>query len=154
MAQLKVKLIDNEIRAFPLSRTDIKEDLLIEDNEYDLLAFEAYETNSELKIENGKLVINYNLEELKKEKKKELKQARQNYKKTVYLKEDYSIDKFEPLSCYNYYNLDKLKFGWTQADKDRFGRIVDYIGNKYNGYKKQIKEAKSKEELDKIQFTF
>ena len=94
------------------------------------------------------------LEELKEEKKEELKQARQDYKKTVYLKDDYSIDKFEPLSCYNYYNLNNLKFGWTQADKDKFENIIEYIGTKYDEYKLKIKQAKNKEELDKIQFTF
>ena len=39
------------------------------------------------------------LDELKEEKKEELKQARQDYKKTQYLKDDYSIDKFDQTLC-------------------------------------------------------
>lgn len=152
--KLKLKLIDNEIRLFPLSRTDIKEDLVIEDSEYDLLVFEANETNSELKIENGKLVIKYNLEKLKELKKEDLKKARQNYKKTQIIKNGFSVLDFEPYDCYNYFNLKGHKAGFTQEDENKFNEIIDVIIEKYDNYKNQIKQAKNKEELDKIQFTF
>ena len=160
--KLKVKLIDNEIRLFPLSRTDIKEDLLIEDSEYDLLVFEANETNSELKIENGKLVVVkekkvLTLEEEKKNKKEELKQARDAYKKTQIIAKGNSVLYFEKereKNGFEYFNLCWGLNDYTVEDFDKYKSIIEHIIEKYNKYNSFIKQAKNKEELDKIQFTF
>lgn len=94
------------------------------------------------------------LEELKAEKKEELKKEREIYKSKTFIREGYSLLDFEPFSCYNYFNLIRLKCGWKQEELNKFDEEHEFISNFYDDKKKEIKEATSKTKLAKINVVF
>lgn len=94
------------------------------------------------------------LEELKEEKIKELKKERDIYKSKTFIKEGYSLLDFEPFSCYNYFNLMRLKCGWTQKDLDKFDEEHKFIADFYDTKKAEINNATTKTKLKNINTKF
>ena len=94
------------------------------------------------------------LEELKKEKKEELKKQRNIYKQNTFIKGIRLID-IDPLSGkYHYFNLKDLKYGWVQEDLDLFNAEIDFIANLYNNKELAINNAESKLEVNNINVVF
>ena len=93
-------------------------------------------------------------EELKKEKKEELKKQRNIYKQNTFIKGIRLID-IDPLSGkYHYFNLKDLKYGWVQEDLDLFNAEIDFIANFYNNKELAINNAESKLEVNNINVVF
>lgn len=82
------------------------------------------------------------LEELKKEKIEELKQKRDDYKK----ENNFSQFVYENLEFNLIEDVDNEKLKWRAF-------LIDVI-EKYDNFKKQIEEATSKKELEKINIDF
>lgn len=93
------------------------------------------------------------LEELKQEKIKELKQKRDEYKKTIFIKDGYTLDDFK-INSNDYANLIRLKHGWAQEDLNKFDFETDKMVKKYDYYKNKISEAQSAAELNSINIEF
>ena len=94
------------------------------------------------------------IEELKEEKIQELKKERDIYKAKTFVKDGYSLLDFEPFSCYNYFNLIRLKMGWTQKDLDKFDEEHKFIADFYDTKKAEIKNAKNQTTLKNIDVVF
>ncbi|MBO4516736.1 hypothetical protein J5751_04900 [bacterium] len=135
---------------------ETKEVLIINQEEAKSLGYE--EMDVEFAYNNKAYVLGYApekpLELLKEEKIAELRKQRDIYKKKTYLKEGYTMWDFEPYSCYNYNNLVRLKYGWTQEDLDLFDAITSHIVSFYDSKKEAINNATTKEELDQIDVVF
>ena len=93
------------------------------------------------------------LEKLKKEKLQELKQKRDEYKKTIFIKDGYTLDDFK-INSNNYANLIRLKHGWIQEDLNKFDFETDKFVKKYDIFKAQIDNSKTSEELETINIDF
>lgn len=94
------------------------------------------------------------LEELKEEKIEELKKERDIYKSKTFIREGYSLLDFEPFSCYNYFNLIRLKCSWKQEDLDKFDEEHKFIADFYDAKKAEINNATTKTKLKNINTKF
>lgn len=94
------------------------------------------------------------LEELKTEKIEELRKERNIYKSKTFIREGFSLLDFEPFSCYNYFNLIRLKMGWKKEELDKFDEEHEFISNFWDTKKKEIKEETNKTKLVKINVVF
>ena len=108
-------------------------------------------------LENDLVILKnkvFTLDELKATKLADLKIKRDAYKKTIIIKDNITLYDLQ-IGTHNYENLMKLKFGWTQADKDLYDLKMDYIVlDVYAPTKALIKSATAVIELNNINKTF
>lgn len=124
----------------------------IEGDKYYQQTLDLYNSKPELfEIEKVK---EKTLEELKQEKIEELRKERNIYKSKTFIREGYSLLDFEPFSCYNYFNLIRLKMGWKKEELDKFDEEHEFISNFWDTKKKEIKEETNKTKLAKINVVF
>ena len=93
------------------------------------------------------------LEELKKEKIQELKEKRDEYKKTIFIKDKNLLD-LEDKSKYHFDNLILGLCGYTETDLKEYKTYISNISKIYDDYKLKINKATAKQELDKIIINF
>lgn len=93
------------------------------------------------------------LEELKQEKIRELKEKRDEYKKTIFIKDKNLLD-LEDKSKYHFDNLILGLCGYTETDLKEYKTYINYISKIYDDYKLKINNAATKQELDKIIINF
>lgn len=93
------------------------------------------------------------LEELKEEKISELKEKRDEYKKTIFIK-DKNLLELEDKSKYHFDNLILGLCGYTETDLTEYKTYISNISKTYDDYKLKINKATTKQELDKIIINF
>ena len=93
------------------------------------------------------------LEELKQEKISELKEKRDEYKKTIFIK-DKNLLELEDKSKYHFDNLILGLCGYTATDLKEYKTYISNISKIYDDYKLKINKATTKQELDKIIINF
>lgn len=93
------------------------------------------------------------LEELKQEKILELKEKRDEYKKTIFIK-DKNLLELEDESKYHFDNLILGLCGYTETDLKEYKTYISNISKTYDDYKLKINNAATKQELDKIIINF
>ena len=93
------------------------------------------------------------LEELKEEKIQELKEKRDEYKKTIFIKDKNLLD-LEDKSKYHFDNLILGLCGYTATDLKEYKTYISNISKTYDDYKLKINNATTKQELDKIIINF
>lgn len=93
------------------------------------------------------------LEELKQEKIQELKEKRDEYKKTIFIK-DKNLLELEDKSKYHFDNLILGLCGYTETDLKEYKTYISNISKTYDDYKLKINNATTKQELDKIIINF
>lgn len=93
------------------------------------------------------------LEELKQEKINELKEKRNEYKKTIFIKDKNLLD-LEDKSKYYFDNLVLGLCGYTETDLKEYKTYINNISKIYDDYKLKINDATTKQELDKIIINF
>ena len=93
------------------------------------------------------------LEELKEEKISELKEKRDEYKKTIFIKDKNLLD-LEDKSKYHFDNLILGLCGYTETDLIEYKTYISNISKTYDDYKLKINNATKKQELDKIIINF
>ena len=93
------------------------------------------------------------LEELKKEKIQELKEKRDEYKKTMFIKDKNLLD-LEDKSKYHFDNLILGLCGYTETDLKEYKTYISNISKTYDDYKLKINNTTTKQELDKIIINF
>lgn len=93
------------------------------------------------------------LEELKQEKILELKEKRDEYKKTIFIKDKNLLD-LENKSEYHFDNLILGLCGYTETDLEKCKTYISNISKIYDNYKLKINDATTKQELDKIIINF
>ena len=93
------------------------------------------------------------LEELKKEKIQELKEKRDEYKKTMFIKDKNLLD-LEDKSKYHFDNLILGLCGYTAIDLKEYKTYINNISKIYDDYKLKINNTTTKQELDKIIINF
>lgn len=93
------------------------------------------------------------LEELKKEKIQELKEKRDEYKKTIFIKNKNLLE-LEDKSKYHFDNLILGLCGYTETDLKEYKTYISNISKTYDDYKLKINNATAKQELDKIIINF
>ena len=93
------------------------------------------------------------LEELKKEKIQELKEKRDEYKKTIFIKNKNLLE-LEDKSKYHFDNLILGLCGYTETDLKEYKTYISNISKIYDDYKLKINNATTKQELDKIIINF
>ena len=103
--------------------------------------------------EKERLEKNKTIEQLKEDKKQELKQKRDEYKKTILIKEYVYLSDLE-VATNNYENMKNCVYGWVEQDYLKYREEMNKIVNKYNEIKQLISQANTKEELDNIKIVF
>ena len=93
------------------------------------------------------------LEELKEEKISELKEKRDEYKKTIFIK-DKNLLELEDKSKYHFDNLILGLCGYTATDLKEYKTYINNISKIYDDYKLKINNTTTKQELDKIIINF
>lgn len=93
------------------------------------------------------------LEELKQEKIQELKEKRDEYKKTIFIK-DKNLLELEDESKYRFKNLILGLCGYTETDLIEYKTYISNISKIYDDYKLKINNATTKQKLDKIIINF
>ena len=93
------------------------------------------------------------LEELKQEKIQELKEKREEYKKTIFIKDKNLLD-LEDKSKYYFDNLILGLCGYTATDLKEYKTYISNISKTYDDYKLKINNTTTKQELDKIIINF
>ena len=93
------------------------------------------------------------LEELKEEKILELKEKREEYKKTILIKDKNLLD-LEDKSEYHFDNLILGLCGYTEIDLTEYKTYISNISKTYDDYKLKINNTTTKQELDKIIINF
>ena len=93
------------------------------------------------------------LEELKQEKIQELKEKRDEYKKTIFIK-DKNLLELEDKSKYYFDNLILGLCGYTATDLKEYKTYISNISKTYDDYKLKINNTTTKQELDKIIINF
>ena len=93
------------------------------------------------------------LEELKQEKIQELKEKRDEYKKTIFIK-DKNLLELEDKNKYYFDNLILGLCGYTETDLKEYKTYISNISKTYDDYKLKINNATTKQELDKIIINF
>ena len=93
------------------------------------------------------------LEELKEEKILELKEKREEYKKTIFIKDKNLLD-LEDKSKYYFDNLILGLCGYTETDLIEYKTYISNISKTYDDYKLKINNTTTKQELDKIIINF
>ena len=93
------------------------------------------------------------LEDLKKEKIQELKEKRDEYKKTIFIK-DKNLLYLEDKSKYHFDNLILGLCGYTETDLIEYKTYISNISKTYDDYKLKINNTTTKQELDKIIINF
>ena len=110
-----------------------------------------FNSNPELfEIEKEKEI---SIEELRYNKKQELKRKRDEYKKTILIKEYVYLSDLE-VATNNYENMKNCLYGWVEQDYLKYREEMNKIVNKYNEIKQLISQANTKEELDNIKIIF
>ena len=123
-------------------------------------SFEKYKELTDFANENNYIIEDKSdcyitreqtLEDFKEKKIEELKQARDDFKKTIVIngKTLFDIENKEHLKV----NM-LLGVGFTKDDKLTFGDRLLYISNTYDKLKQEINKCNTKEELDKLIFNF
>ena len=92
-------------------------------------------------------------EELKQEKISELKEKRDEYKKTIFIK-DKNLLELEDKSKYHFDNLILGLCGYTETDLTEYKTYINNISKIYDDYKLKINNTTTKRELDKIIINF
>ena len=93
------------------------------------------------------------LEELKQEKISELKEKRDEYKKTIFIK-DKNLLELEDKNKYHFDNLILGLCGYTETDLTEYKTYISNISKIYDDYKLKINNTTTKQELDKIIINF
>ena len=100
--------------------------------------------------EANKIVVT---NKLKQEKISELKEKRDEYKKTIFIK-DKNLLELEDKSKYHFDNLILGLCGYTEIDLKEYKTYISNIAKTYDDYKLKINNATTKQELDKIIINF
>ena len=123
----------------------------IKGDKYYQKTLDLYNSNPKL-FENEKKT-GKSLVDLKKEKISELKEKRDEYKKTMFIKDKNLFD-LEDKSKYHFDNLILGLCGYTETDLKEYKTYISNISKIYNDYKLKINNATTKQELDKIIINF
>ena len=123
----------------------------IKGDKYYQKTLDLYKSNPEL-FENEKKT-GKSLVDLKKEKISELKEKRDEYKKTIFIKDKNLLD-LEDKSEYHFDNLILGLCGYTETDLTEYKTYISNISKIYDDYKLKINKATTKQELDKIIINF
>ena len=123
----------------------------IKGDKYYQKTLDLYNSNPKL-FENEKKT-GKSLVDLKKEKISELKEKRDEYKKTMFIKDKNLFD-LEDKSKYHFDNLILGLCGYTETDLKEYKTYISNISKIYDDYKLKINNATTKQELDKIIINF
>ena len=123
----------------------------IKGDKYYQKTLDLYNSNPKL-FENEKKT-GKSLVDLKKEKISELKEKRDEYKKTIFIK-DKNLLYLEDKSKYHFDNLILGLCGYTATDLKEYKTYISNISKTYDDYKLKINNATTKQELDKIIINF
>ena len=123
----------------------------IKGDKYYQKTLDLYNSNPKL-FENEKKT-GKSLVDLKKEKILELKEKRDEYKKTIFIKDKNLLD-LEDKSKYYFDNLILGLCGYTETDLTEYKTYISNISKTYDDYKLKINNTTTKQELDKIIINF